>query len=144
MRNKIILVGALLVAAFLVGFLPSYAKGWRLENELREVKQENSLAQLRDLAGLVFLQASQNDYGLAAGTSTRLFDRTQEIANHTADASRKKRLGTLLSLRDPITATLTKGDPGNLPDVQALLAETRRATVNSSGVQSPEPDGPVE
>ncbi|MGA2182623.1 MAG: hypothetical protein ABSH47_06300 [Bryobacteraceae bacterium] len=133
MKNRIIVVGVLLVVVFLAGFLPSYMKANRLENELRAARREHSLAQLRDLAGLAYFQAGQKDYGLAAGTSTRFFDRTREAANQAPDASARKPLEDLLSLRDPITAALAKGDPGVLSDLQALFLKTRQATAISSG-----------
>jgi hypothetical protein len=124
-KNRIIVVGVLLIVAFLAGFLPSYAKGKRLENELRQARQENSLAQLRDLACLAYLQASQKDYGLAAGASTHFFDRTREVADQVPDSSARRRLENLLSPWDPITAKLANGDPGVLKDIQALLVKTR-------------------
>jgi hypothetical protein len=126
-------VAVLLVVVFLAGFLPSYMKANRLENELREARRENSLAQLRDLACLVYFQASQKDYGLAAGTATRFFDRTREAANQAPDASGRKPLEDLLGLRDPITAELAKGDPGVLNDLQGLFVKTRQATALPSG-----------
>ena len=138
MKKKIIVVGVLLIVAFLAGFLPSYSKGKRLENELREARQENSLAQLRDLTCLAYLQASQKDYGLAAGTSTRFFDRTREVANRTPDSSGRKPLEDLLSLRDKITAELAKGDPGVLSDLQTLVVKTRQATAIPSGAPQSE------
>ena len=138
MKNRIIVVVILLVVAFSAGFLPSYSKGKRLENELREARRENSLAQLRDSACLAYLQASQKDYGLAAGTSTRLFARTREVANQTPDPSGRKPLEDLLSVRDQITAKLANGDPGVLNDLQALLVKTRQATAISSGVPQTE------
>ena len=137
MKNKIIVVGILLIVVFLAGFIPSYAKGKRLENELRAAKQENSLAQLRDLAGLVYLQASKKDYGLAADTSTRLFDLTREVANQTPNSSNRKPLEDLLSLRDKITAELANGDPEVLSDLQALFVKTRQATAIPSGAPQP-------
>ena len=132
MKNKIIVVAVLLVVVFLAGFLPSYAKANRLENELREARREQSLAQLRDLACLAYFQANQKDYGLAAGTSTRFFDRTREAANQSPEASVRKPLEDLLSLRDTITAGLAKGDPAVLSDLQALFVKTRQATANPS------------
>ena len=128
MKIKILVVAVLLVVVFLAGFLPSYAKANRLENELREARRVHSLAQLRDLACLAYFQANQKDYGLAAGTSTRFFDRTREVANQSPEASVRKPLEDLLSLRDPITAELAKGDPGVLSDLQALFMKTRQAT----------------
>ena len=126
--NKIIVAVVLLIVAFLAGFVPQYAKVTRLERELGEVRHENSLAQLRDLAGLAYLQASQKDYGLAGGTSTRFFDRTREVVNQTPDSSRRKPLEDLLSLRDQITGELARGDPGVLNDLQTLWVKTRQAT----------------
>ena len=121
-------VVVLLLVAFLAGFIPQYAKGKRLERELGEARQENSLAQLRDLAGLAYLQASQKDYGLAGGTTTRFFNRTREVANQTADSSGRKLLEDLLNLRDQITGELARGDPAAVNDLQTLLVKTRQAT----------------
>jgi hypothetical protein len=135
-RNGIIVVAVLLVVVFLAGFLPSYAKANRLENELREARREHSLAQLRDLASLAYFQASQKNYGLAAGASTLFFDHTREVANQAPDV--RKPLEDLLSLRDPITAKLAKGDPGVLSDLQALFVKTRQATGIPSGAPQTE------
>jgi hypothetical protein len=138
MRNRIILAAVLLIFVFGAGFLPQYAKAKRLKNELRQARQENSLAQLRDLAALAYLQASQKNYGLAAGTSTRFFNRTREVANQTPDSSGRKPLEDLMGLRDKITAGLAKGDPGALNDVQILFVKTRQATAISAGAPQPE------
>ena len=138
MTSKFVVVAALLVVAFLAGFLPTYAKANRLENQLREARREHSLAQLRDLSCLAYFQASQKDYGLAAGTSTRFFDRTREAAKQEPDASIGKPLEDLLNLRDKITAELAQGDPGVLSDLQALFVKTRLATGTPSGTPKPE------
>lgn len=126
--KTITVVAVLLIVAFLAGFLPSYMKEKRLENELRASNQEVQLAELRDLASLAYLQVSQKDYGLAATTSTRFFDRTREVANRTTDPTDKKALEDLLSYRDKITAELAQGDPAALTHLQALFVQTRQAT----------------
>ncbi len=135
MKNKVTVVAVLLVVVFLAGFLPNYAKANRLQDELREARRAHSLAQLRDLSCLAYFQASQKDYGLAGSTSTRFFDRTREAANQASDSSVRKPLEDLLSLRDPITAELAKGDPGVLIDLQALFVKTRHATALPSGAR---------
>ena len=135
---KIVVVVVLLIAAFSAGFLPQYAKVRSLERELGEAKRENSLAELRDLAGLAYLQASQKDYGLAGGTSARFFNRTREVANQTPDLSGRKPLEDLLSLRDQITGELARGDPGVVNDLQTLLVKTRQATGASASARPPE------
>ena len=86
------------------------------------------MAELRDLAGLLYLQANQKDYGLAATTSTRFFERTSELADQIPDPIRKQPLEGLLSLRDQVTSQLAKGEPGVLNDLQELFVKTRQAT----------------
>ena len=132
-KNTIIVAGALLVVAFLAGYLPTYAKANRLENQLREVRHEHRLAQLRDLSCLAYFQASQKDYGLAAGTSARFFERTREVAAQTPQSGGRTALQDLLSGQDKITALLAKGDPGALDNLQTLFVKTRQATGIASG-----------
>jgi hypothetical protein len=127
MKNQIIVVIILLIIVFLLGFFPQYKKVKRLENDLTVTRQENALAQLRDLAGLVFFQTSQKNYGLAAGTSKQFFSRTREVANREPDADRRKALEDLLASQDKITAELEKGAPEALDDLRVLFEKTRRA-----------------
>ena len=131
MKNKIILAAVALVAVFLVGFVPQYIKANRLENELRQSRQENAGAQLRDLIGLAYVQANQKNFGLGAETTSRFFNRVRELANQTPDASSRKALEDLLELRDRITAELAKGDAAAIGDLHELFVKTRLATRSS-------------
>jgi len=126
-KNQIIVVIILLIIVFLGGFVPQYVKVKRLENDLTAAKQENALAQLRDLAGLAFVQASQKNYGLAAGTSKQFFTRAREIANQAPDANGRKAYEDLLASQDKIAAELAKGDPEALGDLGLLFEKTRQA-----------------
>ena len=126
MQNKIIVAAVALIAVFLVGFVPQYAKAVRLESELRQSRQEAAGAEIRDLIGLAYVQASQKNYGLAAETSSRFFNRVRELANQTPDANRRK------ALRDKITAELAKGDAAVMGDLQELFVKTRESTRSSS------------
>ncbi len=127
MKNRIVVVIILLIIAFLAGFIPQHLKVNRLENDLSVARRENAVAQLRDLAGLAFVQASQKNYGLAAGTSQQFYSRTREAANQTPDASGRKALEDLLASQDRIAAELAKGDPEVLGDLQVLFEKTRQA-----------------
>jgi hypothetical protein len=126
-KNQIIVVIILLILVFLAGFVPQYIKVKRLENDLSAAKQENALAQLRDLAGLAFVQASQKNYGLAAGTSKQFFTRAREVANQAPDANGRKALEDLLVSQDKITAELAMGDPEALGDLELLFEKTRQS-----------------
>jgi hypothetical protein len=130
-KNSIIVVIILLIIFFLAGFVPQYIKVKRLENDLSVARQENAVAQLRDLAGLAFVQASQKNYGLAAGTSKQFFSRTREAANLAPDANRRKALEDLLASQDKIIAELAKGDPEALGDLQVLFEKTRQVARSS-------------
>ena len=127
MKNRIIVVIILLIIVFLAGFVPQYIRVKRLENDLSVARQENALAQLRDLAGLAFVQASQKNYGLATGTTKQFFSRTREVANRAPDANGRKALEDLLASEDKITAELANGDPEALGDLQVLFEKTRQA-----------------
>ena len=121
-------ISIVLVVVFLVGFVPQYAKVNRLDAELRQARLENTSSELRDLAGLAFIQASQKNYGNAAGTTARFFNRVRETANQTPDANARKTYEDLLVSRDKIAAQLAKGDAGVMGDLQDLFVKTRRVT----------------
>jgi hypothetical protein len=127
MKNKAIIGAIVLVAVFLAGFLPQYVKANRLDNELRQARQGYTSAEIRDLAGLAYVQANQKNYGIAAGTTARFFSRVREVANQTPDSTAKKSLEDLLVSRDKITAELAKGDAGVMGDLEELFAKTRQA-----------------
>jgi hypothetical protein len=122
MKNKAIVAAAALVVVFLVGFLPQYMKASRLEGELRTSQQQLEGAELRDLIGLAYLQASQKNFGLASETTSRFFNRSREIA------AGRKPIEDLSASRDKITAALAKGDPAAINDLQDLFLKTRQAT----------------
>lgn len=129
MNNKIMVAAiAAAVAVFLVGFVPQYVKANRLENELRQSRQENGGAQLRDLIGVAYVQANQKNFGLAADTSSRFFGRVREVANQTEDSARRKALEDLLGPRDKVTGELAKGDAAVMSDLQDLFIKTHQAT----------------
>ena len=52
-----------------------YVKANRLDNNLRQSRQDGAGAELRDLIALAYVQANQKNYGLAAETSSRFFNR---------------------------------------------------------------------
>jgi hypothetical protein len=129
MNNKVVISAIALVVVFLAGFVPQYAKVNRLDAELRQARLESSSAELRDLAGLAYIQASQKNYGNAAGTTARFFNRVRETANQIPDANARKTYEELLISRDKIAAQLAKGDAGVMGDLQDLFVKTRKVTL---------------
>jgi uncharacterized protein (DUF2267 family) len=99
--------------------------------ELRQSRQQNAGAQLRDVISLAYVQANQKNFGLGAETASRFFSRAHEMANQTPDANSQKALEDLFALRDRVTAELAKGDAAAIGDLQELFVKTRQATRSS-------------
>ena len=133
--KKIVVSLVLGVVVFLTGFLPQYFKAARLEVEVAEGKQhlescesKSRLSELRDLAALMYLEASQKNYTVAGGYSTRFFDQIRQAMNQTADPKLKHNLQEILDLRDAITAGLARGEAGVVNEVQTVLMRTHGST----------------
>src|SRR5512146_556696 len=135
MRNRLVLWLVLLVAGFLAGFVPQYLKAERRAAELATTKQqldscrvETQLSQLRDIAAMMYLEATRKNYGIAQKHSQRFFDQVQQATAQTTDPAVKTTLEGILKLRDPITATLAKGDAAVLSDLQLVLTNIEAGT----------------
>ena len=130
-KFKIISSGVVMLAMFLVGFVPQFVDKRRLQTELEDARTRLSAAQvqieidgIRSLAGELLLRASQQNYGIAATRSTELFNKVGALARETNDESLKPSLSALLSARDSITSGLAQGNPSIVPELQALLERT--------------------
>ncbi|HYK49725.1 MAG TPA: hypothetical protein VEU94_08360, partial [Terriglobales bacterium] len=104
MRSKLVLWSLLLLAGFLVGFILQYSRLRRVQEELSEsTKQFGScqssqqLAQLRDTATMMYLEAVQKNYGRAGEYSREVFDQAQQIANSTEDSALRNSLRDILA-----------------------------------------------
>jgi hypothetical protein len=135
MRNRLIMWLVLLIAGFLAGFIPRYVKTQRSSTELSNTKQqlascrvETQLAQLRDTAAMMYLEATRKNYGTAEEHSRRFFDQVQQATTQAADPAVRKSLDDVLKLRGPITASLAKGDPAVLSDLQLVLSTIEAGT----------------
>jgi hypothetical protein len=130
MRSKLVLWFLLVLAGFLVGFILQYSRLHRVQQELSaSTKQLGScqssqqLAQLRDTATMMYLEAVQKNYGKAGEYSKEVFDQAQQIANSTEDSALGNLLRDTLATRDQVTANLAKGDAAALSETQLVLSK---------------------
>ena len=130
MRSKLVLWFLLLLAGFLVGFILQYSRLQRIQQELSaSTKQLGScqssqqLAQLRDTATMMYLEAVQKNYGKAGEYSREVFDQAQQIASITVDPALRNLLRDTLATRDQVTADLAKGDAAALSETQLVLSK---------------------
>ena len=130
MRRKLLLWFVLLIAGFLTGLIPQYARLQRVQQELSaSTKQLGScqsgeqLSQLRDTATMMYLETVQKNYGRAGEYSKEFFDQAQRIVSSTEDPALRNLLRDTLATRDQITADLAKGDGAALSEIQPVLSK---------------------
>ena len=136
MKNRLILWMILLITGFLLGFIPQYVRARRLQTDSLNAKQQiaschlkNQLSQLRDSVAMLYFEATRRNYGTAVEYSNRFFNEVQQVANQTnSDPNLKRAMEELLTLRNPITYDLSKGDAAVLPKLQDLLLKTEQNT----------------
>jgi hypothetical protein len=119
---------ALLLAAFLTGFVPQFQKASRLQDELRardqrlqQLQREGEFAKARDLASLLYLELTRKNYGIAAEHAAGFFTQVRSIANGTSDPGLKNALDQMAGQRDEITANIAKADPAVETPVREIL-----------------------
>ena len=113
---------------FLGVYVPLAAKITRMDSESWQARQVGTHSELRDLVSLAYVQANQKNYGIAARTAARFFNRVREVTRQTPDPNVKKTFEDLLITRDKVTAKLARGDAGVMADLQDLFMGTRRVT----------------
>jgi hypothetical protein len=135
MKVHIILWIILLAGGFLGGFLPEYLKNRELRRQLDSplktidaLRSQIQMAELRDLAGLMLLELSRQNYGLARDYSTQYYAKLKETADTTEDANLKKSLEELESTRDSLTTSLTTADSASLTTAQPIVLRTFEIT----------------
>jgi hypothetical protein len=121
----------MILAVFLVGFVPQFLAKRRLQNELEDTRTQLSTAQLqieidrsRNLAGRMLLEASRQNYGTAGTHSTEFFNKLRQLANETRNPSLQTSLSELLEERDSVTSGLAQGNSSVIPELQSLLQRT--------------------
>lgn len=124
-RNKLLVIIVVLSVVFTLGFLPQYLLLQTARAELAAARQNNSLAELRDLAGYMMLETSQKNYGTASGYATRFFELARQIHDQTTDPKIKQTLGEILAMRDQVIAGLAQGDPAVLTQVQDIFRKVQ-------------------
>jgi len=130
MRHKFVLWLLLLLAGLLIGFILQYSRLQRVQQELSastkqlaSCQSSERLSQLRDTATMMYLEATQKNYGKAGEYAKEVFDKAQEIASSTEDVALRNLLHDTLSTRDQITADLAKGDATAISEIQLLLSK---------------------
>ena len=127
MRNFVLWL-VLFAAGLLVGFVPQFLKSHHLGQQLDTCNSNLQLAQIRRLAMLMYLSATQLNYGLAAGYGNQFFDQVQQLAGATSDPGVRSMLSDALSSQDKIIADLSQGNSQVVSELQPLVLKVAQGT----------------
>ncbi|HKX29938.1 MAG TPA: hypothetical protein VJ302_19765 [Blastocatellia bacterium] len=139
---------ALMLLAFMIGFVPLSLRNQQLKNELQQKERERQQASTEeasnlqnDLAvsqeklqltglntqlGMLMIKAQKKNFGEARTDSTKFFDGLRQFAQQTRNHDLRDKLLVILNRRDEITADLTMASPGTADKLRALYGEMYR------------------
>jgi len=130
-RLFVTLVIVLAGLAYLGGYWPERERRLALEGQVTRLQVELVEAQAKVRLGGLLGQilavedaVSAQNYGQAQALSGKLFDGVRDEATQTAAGGLKDALDKVVRLRDPVTASLTRGDPEALTlvrDAETLM-----------------------
>ena len=120
--------------AYLVGYWPERQRRQALEGQVASLQVQLAEAQARvrlgDLLGQLLAAkdaVSAQNYGQAQALSSKFFDAVRSEATRTAPGTFKDALERVAPMRDPVTASLTRGDPQALTLLQDAETQVRNA-----------------
>jgi len=134
-RGRITLWLVLLIGAFLVGYVPKYLENRDLRSQLENprkmidaLKLQLQLSELRDLASLMLIEVSRQNYGLARDYAGQYYSRLNEVIESVQDQAMKKSLQELAATRDSVTDALATPSPASLNSIQPVVLKTFELT----------------
>ena len=135
MRVHLALWLILLLGGFLLGFVPEYQKNRALqvqlegpEKAINALKQQIQTAELRDAAGLMFLELSRENYGLARDHANDYSNKLKDLISQSQDETQKKSLAELAVAQDALTTGLATPTPALLPAARTVVLRTFELT----------------
>jgi hypothetical protein len=139
MRVHVTLWVILLGIGFLLGFVPEYQKNRELQTQLESpqktidaLKLQVRMAELRDAAGLMLLELSRQNYGLARDHATDYYNKLKDLIGESQDENLKKSLAELSATQNSLTTNLLTASPNSLTAAQPVVLRTFEVTKNVS------------
>ena len=121
--RKIAIAAGALIAAFLIGYVPSCVSARSAEEERARLQHQLKLADLRGRIGMTSYEANRNNYANAAQFSSDFFNLLAEMIGSSRDDALKQKLQPLLARRDEITTNLAQADPSVKDKLAQMYAE---------------------
>jgi hypothetical protein len=134
-RRRIIYAGVLL-AVFLLGFVPMWLKARECGRSLAAAEQQLSLARTQNSLASAVVDARRGEYEPARQSASQFFTSLREEADK-GDASalaraQRESAGPLFNLRDEIITLLARSDPASADRLSDLYVAYRKV-INERG-----------
>jgi hypothetical protein len=136
----VVLLLVLAGLAYVVGYWPEHQRRQALEAQVTSLQLELAEAQAQVRLGTLLGQilavedaVSAQNYGQAQALASELFDAVRAQASRAAAGSVKDTLEAIARMRDPVTASLTRGDP----EAEALLRDAEAQVRGALGFPRP-------
>jgi hypothetical protein len=125
LRKALIWIG-ILAGVFLLGFLPQFSTARGLRQEVALCHTKLQFAALKNGIGLVYLEANQKNYGIAAQQASGFFETARQTLARTTATGQQTVIQDALSKRDAITAGLARGDAAVIAVIQSVYGNVLR------------------
>jgi len=121
----------LLIVGYLIGFVPQYQKNRELQAQFQDpqktivaLQAQAQLGELRDIASLMLLEMTRQNYGLARDYSEQYYSKLKNEVDSVQDPELKKSLGELVTTRDSLASSLAAANPSALSAAQIVVSKT--------------------
>ncbi|CAG0932548.1 hypothetical protein TFLX_02631 [Thermoflexales bacterium] len=128
--RRVMIFAALLLGAFLIGFVPLWSQSRESASRLAEVEHQLSLAGLQNALASAVIDARQGEYESARQAVSDFFTvlRAETDRENDSALSPAQRAGVqpLYTQRDEIITLLARGDPASADRLSDLYAAYRK------------------
>ena len=145
-RLGFILLAALLVVVYVIGYWPQHSQLQKTESKLQSVSSQLADAQARlqiyslsDRLVRLIDKVEEKNFGDAQKFSSEFYDQVRAEMAQTNDENRKSVLQSILNKRDAVTAGLTNGASATTEVLHQSLRELRPLVDSASATGSTAP-----
>jgi CRISPR/Cas system-associated protein Cas10 (large subunit of type III CRISPR-Cas system) len=122
-KTKFTLITALVMGAFLAGYIPSCARVRSLKSELRSSEDRLRRLSMQSELGKAIIEVQQNNFGNAKESITAFFDLIRDSLPEMPEGSARTQLSAVLNRRDEIISDLTSLRPEVLDKLRAIYRD---------------------
>jgi hypothetical protein len=109
--TRAVLIGTLIAAAFLLGFVPQWLRSRSLDSHLAAVRHERTMLDLGGRLGAALAEAQRGNYERARQLMTGFFSELQGRLDTIQEPGQREAATVVLRERDEIITLLSRAEP---------------------------------